>query len=90
MHMALNAVKKYIFASPNFYIEEKDGRVISLIHKYMNAGVVANGMFERTEVGVPQEGLIDRMVYHVLSVHQHMSEAGDNSSGKRSPGVMPV
>ncbi len=35
----------------------KDGRVISLIHKYMNAGVVANGMFERTEVGVPQGGL---------------------------------
>ena len=35
----------------------KDGRVISLIHKYMNAGVVANGLFEKTEVGVPQGGL---------------------------------
>ena len=35
----------------------KDGRVISLIHKYLNAGVIANGMFERTEVGMPQGGL---------------------------------
>ena len=30
----------------------KDGRVISLIHKYLNAGVVANGKFERTEIGM--------------------------------------
>ncbi|SHJ25458.1 reverse transcriptase domain-containing protein, partial [Parasporobacterium paucivorans] len=29
----------------------KDGRLISLIHKYLNAGVIANGMFERTEIG---------------------------------------
>ena len=35
----------------------KDGRVISLIHKYLNAGVIANGMFERTEIGMPQGGL---------------------------------
>ena len=28
----------------------KDGRVVSLIHKYLNAGVVANGKFERTEI----------------------------------------
>ena len=26
----------------------KDGRVISLINKIMNAGVVQNGLFERT------------------------------------------
>ena len=32
----------------------KDGRVISLIHKYLNAGVIANGMCERTEIGMPQ------------------------------------
>ena len=35
----------------------KDGRVISLIHKYLNAGVIAKGMFERTEVGMPQGSL---------------------------------
>jgi RNA-directed DNA polymerase len=34
----------------------KDGRVISLIHKYLNAGVIANGIFERTEIGMPQGG----------------------------------
>jgi RNA-directed DNA polymerase len=28
----------------------KDGRVISLIHKYLNAGVLVKGMFERTEI----------------------------------------
>ena len=28
--------------------------MISLIHKYLNAGVVANGKFERTEVGMPK------------------------------------
>lgn len=26
----------------------KDGRVVSLIHKYLNARVIQNGMFERT------------------------------------------
>lgn len=31
----------------------KDGRVISLIHKYLNAGVISRGMFEKTEVGMP-------------------------------------
>ena len=30
----------------------KDGRVISLIHKYPNAGVLQNGFFEKTEEGV--------------------------------------
>ncbi len=30
----------------------KDGRVISLIHKYLNAGVLVNGMFEKTEIGM--------------------------------------
>ena len=35
----------------------KDGRVISLIHKYLNAGVFVNGMFERTEIGMPQGGI---------------------------------
>jgi group II intron reverse transcriptase/maturase len=34
----------------------KDGRVISLINKYLNAGMVEKGMFARTDVGVPQGG----------------------------------
>ena len=44
----------------------KDGRVISLIHKYMNAGVVANGMFERTEVGVPQGGPLSPLLSNIM------------------------
>ena len=34
----------------------KDGRVISLIHKYLNAGVISRGVFEKTETGTPQGG----------------------------------
>lgn len=44
----------------------KDGKVISLIHKYMNAGVVANGLFERTEVGVPQGGPLSPLLSNVM------------------------
>jgi len=34
----------------------KDGRVISLIHKYLKAGVVARRKYEETPFGVPQGG----------------------------------
>ena len=34
----------------------KDGRVISLIHKYLKAGVMEDGGFHPTEEGVPQGG----------------------------------
>lgn len=34
----------------------KDGRVISLIHKYLQAGAVHCGRFEDTTIGVPQGG----------------------------------
>ncbi|MGK7394849.1 MAG: reverse transcriptase domain-containing protein, partial [Candidatus Cyclobacteriaceae bacterium M3_2C_046] len=34
----------------------KDGRVVSLIHKYLNAGVQKGGNFETNEMGVPQGG----------------------------------
>lgn len=44
----------------------KDGRVISLIHKYMNAGVVAKGLFEKTEVGVPQGGPLSPLLSNIM------------------------
>lgn len=44
----------------------KDGRVISLIHKYLNAGVIANGMFERTEIGMPQGGPISPLLSNIM------------------------
>ena len=44
----------------------KDGRVISLIHKYLNAGVIANGKFERTEVGMPQGGPLSPLLSNIM------------------------
>ena len=44
----------------------KDSRVISLIHKYLNAGVVVNGKFERTEVGMPQGGPLSPLLSNVM------------------------
>ena len=44
----------------------KDGRVISLIHKYLNAGVDVNGMFERSELGVPQGGPLSPLLGNVM------------------------
>ena len=44
----------------------KDGRVISLIHKYLNAGAMANGMFERTETGMPQGGPLSPLLSNLM------------------------
>ena len=44
----------------------KDGRVISLIHKYLNAGVLINGMFERTEIGMPQGGPLSPLLSNIM------------------------
>lgn len=44
----------------------KDGRLISLIHKYLNAGVVKNGLFERTEIGVPQGGPLSPLLSNIM------------------------
>ncbi len=44
----------------------KDGRVISLIHKYLNAGVLVNGMFERTETGMPQGGPLSPLLSNIM------------------------
>jgi len=44
----------------------KDGRLISLIHKYLNAGVMAKGILERTEVGMPQGGPLSPLLSNVM------------------------
>ena len=44
----------------------KDGRVISLIHKYLNAGAIANGLFERTEIGMPQGGPLSPLLSNIM------------------------
>ena len=44
----------------------KDGQVISLIHKYLNAGVISKGMFEKTEVGMPQGGPLSPLLSNIM------------------------
>lgn len=44
----------------------KDGKVISLIHKYMNAGVIVNHTFKETGVGVPQGGPLSPLLSNIM------------------------
>ncbi len=44
----------------------KDGRVISLIHKYLNAGVMNEGKYEETPEGVPQGGPLSPVLSNIL------------------------
>lgn len=44
----------------------KDRRVISLIHKYLNAGVISRGVFEKTETGMPQGGPLSPLLSNIM------------------------
>lgn len=44
----------------------KDGRVISLIHKFLQAGVMVGGMFEGSPEGVPQGGPLSPLLGNVM------------------------
>lgn len=44
----------------------KDGRVVSLIHKYLNAGVKDGFCFEESHAGVPQGGPLSPLLGNVL------------------------
>lgn len=44
----------------------KDGRVISLIHKYLKAGVMEDGGFRATSEGVPQGGPLSPLCGNVM------------------------
>lgn len=44
----------------------KDGRVISLIHRYLGAGVVVANKFEQTAVGVPQGGPLSPLLSNIM------------------------
>ena len=44
----------------------KDGRVISLIHKFMRAGAVWCSRYEDTELGVPQDGPLSPLLANIM------------------------
>lgn len=44
----------------------KDGRIISLIHKYLNAGVIVRNRFEQTKVGMPQGGPLSPLLSNIM------------------------
>ena len=44
----------------------RDGRVISLIHKFLKAGVMVGGMFEESPEGVPQGGPLSPLLGNVM------------------------
>lgn len=44
----------------------KDSRVISLIHKYLNAGVTVTGKYEGTTAGVPQGGPLSPLLSNIM------------------------
>ena len=44
----------------------KDGKVISLIHRFLNAGVMEDGGFKATEEGVPQGGPLSPLLGNVM------------------------
>jgi len=46
--------------------EIDDDRVISLIHKYLNAGVVVDHKFEKTRQGVPQGGPLSPLLSNIM------------------------
>nr|WP_242631685.1 group II intron reverse transcriptase/maturase [Sedimentibacter sp. zth1] len=48
------------------YKEIKDMRIISLIRKYLNAGVMINGVVKATKLGVPQGGNLSPLLSNIM------------------------
>ncbi|PKM80074.1 MAG: hypothetical protein CVU89_15035, partial [Firmicutes bacterium HGW-Firmicutes-14] len=44
----------------------KDGRVISLIHKFLRAGIMVSGLFEDSPEGVPQGGPLSPLLGNIM------------------------
>jgi len=44
----------------------KDGRVVSLIHQYLNAGVLQGDIYEADEFGVPQGGPLSPLLSNIM------------------------
>ena len=50
----------------------KDGRVISLIHKFLRAGVVVCGRFDESELGVPQGGPLSPLLSNIPFIEKKL------------------
>lgn len=44
----------------------KDGALVSLIHRYLNAGVMKDGALERTDEGTPQGGPLSPLLANIM------------------------
>lgn len=44
----------------------KDGRVVSLIHRFLRAGVMVRGLFEESPAGVPQGGPLSPLLGNIM------------------------
>ena len=75
----------------------KDGRVISLIHKFLSAGVLVGGMFEDSREGVPQGGPLSPLLGNIMlnecdhelknRGHRFVRYADDSAPQRRRSGV---
>lgn len=56
----------------------KDGRMISLIHKYLRSGVIVAGKFEQTSLGVPQGGPLSPLLSNIMlnELDKELTERG--------------
>ena len=78
----------------------KDGRVISLILKYLKAGVVVRHKFEDTELGVPQGGPLSPILSNIMlneldkeleqRGHRFVRYADDSAPRRRSQETVAV
>ena len=60
----------------------KAGRVVSLIHKYLRAGTMVNGMFEESTEGVPQGGPLSPLLGNVMLNESDQEMGGASKAGK--------